>query len=185
MSTKELTDTDQTPWYKQFWPWFLIVLPGSVVVAGIATVILAFKVQPDLVTDDYYRSGLEINEVLQQDRRAMELELKADILMDKEVGEVVVDIQGNLETFPPFLVIKFLHTQKANRDHWIKLRHIANGRYTGDLGQNRLTRWYLRLTPAIDGNALEADITEWRLTGQINSSSDSKATLLPIKDTSQ
>ncbi|MFL0796770.1 MAG: FixH family protein [Cellvibrionaceae bacterium] len=186
MSTTEHPDTDQEPWYKQFWPWFLIILPGTVVIAAIGTVIVAFKNQPDLVTDDYYRSGLEINEVLKQDMRAAELALQAEIFMDKEVGEIVIDLRGNLESFPSALVLKFLHTQKARRDHWVKLRHIANGRYTGDFGQNRLTRWYLRLTPGIEGdNALTADNTEWRLTGQLNTSSDSKVTLVPIQNADQ
>ena len=36
-------DLDTTPWYRQFWPWFLIVLPGSVVVAALTTVYIANK----------------------------------------------------------------------------------------------------------------------------------------------
>ncbi len=32
-----------TPWYKQFWPWFLIALPASVVVASLITVTLFFN----------------------------------------------------------------------------------------------------------------------------------------------
>ena len=32
---------DTKPWYRQFWPWFLIALPGSVVVASMVTIWLA------------------------------------------------------------------------------------------------------------------------------------------------
>ena len=32
---------DTLPWYKQFWPWFIIVLLGSAVSASLYTVYLA------------------------------------------------------------------------------------------------------------------------------------------------
>ncbi|MFT7320700.1 FixH family protein, partial [Congregibacter sp.] len=31
----------EEPWYQQFWPWFLIALPGSVVIAGLSTLYIA------------------------------------------------------------------------------------------------------------------------------------------------
>lgn len=44
------------PWYKQFWPWFIIALPASVVVASFITLWLAIS-NPDplVVNDDDYR----------------------------------------------------------------------------------------------------------------------------------
>lgn len=45
MNTKhKLANT--TPWYKQFWPWFLIALPGSVVIASLFTISLAVENAP-------------------------------------------------------------------------------------------------------------------------------------------
>ena len=43
------------PWYKQFWPWFIIALPASVVIASFFTLYLAIT-NPDqlVVTDDEY-----------------------------------------------------------------------------------------------------------------------------------
>jgi len=38
--------TDSKPWFKQFWPWFLIALPGSVVIASVFTLILAYENAP-------------------------------------------------------------------------------------------------------------------------------------------
>jgi hypothetical protein len=34
---------DAAPWYRQFWPWFLIALPLASVVLGIATVSVAVR----------------------------------------------------------------------------------------------------------------------------------------------
>jgi hypothetical protein len=39
-------NTDSKPWFKQFWPWFLIALPGSVVIASMFTISLAIENAP-------------------------------------------------------------------------------------------------------------------------------------------
>lgn len=39
-------DSDTKPWYKQFWPWFLISLPGSVVIASMFTISIAVENAP-------------------------------------------------------------------------------------------------------------------------------------------
>jgi hypothetical protein len=47
---------DIEPWYKQFWPWFIIALPASVVVASFFTLWLAVTNPDHLVVDeDEYR----------------------------------------------------------------------------------------------------------------------------------
>jgi len=42
-------------WYKQFWPWFLIALPGSVVIASMFTITLAVQNAPIIVQKDIGR----------------------------------------------------------------------------------------------------------------------------------
>jgi hypothetical protein len=44
------------PWYRQFWPWFIIALPASAVVASFITLWLAIS-NPDplVVNDDEYQ----------------------------------------------------------------------------------------------------------------------------------
>ena len=44
-----MTDLDTKPWYRQFWPWFLICLPASAVIASLYTVSLAFRTTDSLV----------------------------------------------------------------------------------------------------------------------------------------
>jgi hypothetical protein len=53
--TKRMPGPD-TPWYRQFWPWFIIALPASVVIASFYTLWLAIS-NPDhlVVDDDQYR----------------------------------------------------------------------------------------------------------------------------------
>lgn len=44
------------PWYKQFWPWFIIALPASAVIASFISLWLAIS-NPDhlIVTEDEYQ----------------------------------------------------------------------------------------------------------------------------------
>ena len=42
-------------WYKQFWPWFLIALPGSVVIASMFTITLAVQNAPVIIQKDIGR----------------------------------------------------------------------------------------------------------------------------------
>jgi hypothetical protein len=62
--TKPTLAPDARPWWKYGLVWLVISGPAAVVVAGIATVVIAVR-QPDpVVTPDYYRRGIEINKTL-------------------------------------------------------------------------------------------------------------------------
>jgi len=104
---------DNKPWYCQFWPWFLIALPASVVVAGLTTVYIAFKGADDLVNDNYYRDGLAINQLLEQDQAAVKMGLSADIRLDSESGELFVAIKG-AEISASQLFLQLLHPTDEN-----------------------------------------------------------------------
>lgn len=60
------------PWYKQFWPWFIIALPASVVVASFFTLWLAISNPDPLIVDDneYRRlkSGLKAQQPTQENK---------------------------------------------------------------------------------------------------------------------
>ena len=60
---------DTLPWYKQFWPWFIIALPASAVVAGLYTLWIAMQTGDSLVV----RSDEGINTVTEQARAALKL----------------------------------------------------------------------------------------------------------------
>ena len=69
-----------TPWYKQFWPWFLIALPASVVIGSFVTLGLFSKNAVSLVAEDYYKKGKGINIDLSKINAAKELDLGAMVL---------------------------------------------------------------------------------------------------------
>ncbi len=71
MKKATLPGGDTQPWYRQFWPWFLILLPASVVVASLYTVYIANRGADDLVVDEYYKDGLAINRQLEKEQRSL------------------------------------------------------------------------------------------------------------------
>jgi hypothetical protein len=54
-STKPVDGQDK-PWYRQFWPWFIIALPASAVIASFVSLWLAIS-NPDplVVTEEDYQ----------------------------------------------------------------------------------------------------------------------------------
>jgi uncharacterized protein len=59
---------DSKPWWKHGLVWLLISGPAVVVVAGVITFWIALGSPDPVVTEDYYRKGLEINQQLARER---------------------------------------------------------------------------------------------------------------------
>lgn len=159
---------DKQPWHRQFWPWFLIALPATVVVASLITVYIAFKHQDPLVVDSYYRKGLAINQVLEQDRLAAQLGLTAEVRLDPESGELFVKLLG-AETPPEELTLLLLHPTNQDNDRELLMSAITAGQYRTDLDQQLLHRYYIRLLPEPG--------REWRLAGELDFSESHQLTL--------
>ena len=85
---------DTEPWYRQFWPWFIIALPATAVVAGLITLYIATVNRDTLVKDDYYKEGLALNQDLARSRRAADLGITADLSYDPGTGDVVLTTAG-------------------------------------------------------------------------------------------
>ncbi len=64
MTTSQQPDAAGKPWWTHGLVWLIIAGPAIVVVAGIATLVLALRTPDPLVAQDYYRKGIEINKTL-------------------------------------------------------------------------------------------------------------------------
>lgn len=165
---KTLTTYDTKPWYRQFWPWFLIALPGTVVVAAITTVFIAFSGADDEVKDEYVSDGFAIEEVLDRDLKAKEYGLSAQFTWDAITGEIFLALaQSNgsptLE-FPEQIQLQLIHPASEALDHEIILSTIANRRYRADMENFTPGRYYLRLF-SLPG---EPTSIQWRLQGELD-----------------
>jgi len=165
-----LARTDTKPWYRHFWPWFIIALPATVVVAGISMVFIAFKHADTVVIDDYYREGLAINQRLAQDEAAARLGLAAELRVDLVTGEVLASLDG-AHPASDGLRLLLIHPVDADRDQTLTLTPVAGGRYRGELQQAPRGRYYLRLKPAAD--------PLWRLLGEADFSAGNTVRLAP------
>lgn len=144
-------------WYQQFWPWFLIALPSTVVVAGFYTLYLALSNPHSMVDDNYYNEGLAINQSLEQDRRAKELGLRAQVSFLTEPNQVEVVLSGHGDWSS--LQLLMLHPGSQTLDQVITLQQIRRGYYRTDFRQHYQYSYYLRLAP---------EDKSWRLNGQID-----------------
>ena len=51
-------------WFENKWPWLLAIPPAAAVIGGFFVLWLAISTNDGLVTEDYYRRGVTINETL-------------------------------------------------------------------------------------------------------------------------
>ena len=153
--TRQIPDGDTRPWHRQFWPWFLIMLPASVVVAGLSTLYIANRHSDDLVVDEYYKDGLAINRQLEKKQRASAQGISASLQFDS--GSVSVRLDGPVNSEE--LVLLLSHPLEADRDFTVTLDKASVGLYTGILEAPVAARWHWTLE-AQDGAG-------WRLDGVV------------------
>lgn len=111
-----------TPWYREPWPWIVMTGPAIVVVAGIATLVIAVMNADPLVVDQYYKEGLAINRVLERDRTASLRGYRATIVLNEERTFVRVRVAGTL--LPAELRLRFVHPTKAGLDRELSALQI-------------------------------------------------------------
>lgn len=145
-----------TPWYRQFWPWFIILLPASVVVAGLSTLVIAIKHADTLVVDDYYKEGLAINQQLEKQQRAVDLGISGKLLIDNTVGDVVVTLVSAPAYLSPTLQLRLGHPTDASQDVLITLTAGVGGVYRGQLEHSLAGHRYLQLDDPQHGWRLKA-----------------------------
>ncbi|NYR13565.1 FixH family protein [Pseudoalteromonas sp. MIP2626] len=73
-----------TPWYKNFWPWFLIFFPSAAIIGCISLFFTAIGNGPDMVVDDYYKKGKAINLELTKFDKAKALYLHGELNVTSE-----------------------------------------------------------------------------------------------------
>ncbi len=113
---------DTQPWYRQFWPWFIIALLASSVIAGLTTVWISLQTTDSLVV----KSGDDIQVVAERritaERLATELGLAALVEINSQTGTVSVAMRsGTLDPVPATLELEAAHPAFADRDLSITL----------------------------------------------------------------
>ena len=142
------------PWYREPWPWLLMAGPAAVVLAGVATTVLAVTSFDGLVADDYYKQGLGINRALARDDMARALGLDASVQFNADRTRVRVVLGAGAQ--PRAIKVALVHPTRPEADQAVTLPAGADGIYEGAMRPPRATTMQLRIEDA-DG--------KWRLAG--------------------
>lgn len=157
-----MQENDIAPWYKQFWPWFMVGILVFAVVIGLGLLFISLAYQDSMVRDNYYKEGRAINMHLGRDQLASDLGLAAAFTVDDLTGEISLTLTGDLQAHPPALQLDIISPSHADRDRVIMLNRVAANEYAGQLPERIEGRYYIDLSdPARPGEA------GWRLTDEI------------------
>ena len=149
-----LSATTSKPWYREPWPWFLISLPATAVIAGVTTVWIAATSADGLVVGDYYKAGLAINQTLARDDAARALALTATL--KNEDGALMLTLAGHMKAYPEQLALALAHPTRQGLDQTLALNHAGGGHYRTALPALPPGKWHAQLTDTA---------STWRLSG--------------------
>lgn len=158
-----MTTAGATPWYREPWPWILMVAPGAAVIAGTVTLFLAIGSFDGLVAEDYYKQGLAVNQRLARADRARALGVQGEIVIESAAGGPVhVRLSGD-EARRSDLSLILSHPTRAGLDQRIRLTPALEGGYVGRFDGLAPGRWNV---------LVESDAGQWRIRGELKVPSD-------------
>ncbi|NKI35384.1 hypothetical protein HFP89_09410 [Wenzhouxiangella sp. XN79A] len=122
--------TDSTPWYKQFWPWFILAILGWGVVSATTTLVFAVLNPPQMMTGDYARLGKALVDTHVRFDRAEALGLAGRLALSGD--ELRLDLQSvEADALADTVLLLAQHPTDASRDRQLMLIRTADGRYAG------------------------------------------------------
>ncbi|OAN17902.1 hypothetical protein A3K86_03010 [Photobacterium jeanii] len=133
------------PWYKQFWPWFLMAIPATSITYSLTAVYIFSQNKVDLVAEDYYKKGKAINLDLSRLKVADALKLKANVQVEGD--QVTVNLnKGELKQLPN-LRVTFTHRTLANKDFTQMVSPSLTGIYHFQAPATIEGPWFVELEP--------------------------------------
>lgn len=155
------------PWYLEPWPWFLMAGPGLVVVASFVTLWLAIRSNDGLVSEDYYKRGLAINQTLARSERAKALGIEAGISLTADGVSVRLAARAPFFVPPASLSVTLSHPTRAGLDQSQVLQR-QGGVYQGKFKLPSAGHWVV---------LLKDEGETWRLMGNIVSPASGETVL--------
>jgi hypothetical protein len=142
-----------TPWYRERWPWILISGPATVLVAGAATMWIAFASADGLVAEDYYKQGLAINKVIAREEAARSRGIDAKVVLSGH--RLLIEMTGER---PQVIFAHLAHATRAGHDLRLRLTPSADGSYEAELPALPPGRWRV---------AIEDPQGRWRVAKEV------------------
>lgn len=139
--------------------------PAIVVVAGVATAVIAFRGADGLVADDYYKQGLGINRQIARDRAAEDLGIAGEVRMLPDRVRISLRATAAL---PDRLTLRLAHHSRASEDRILHPSRTAEGHWEAPVTGLPAGRWRAIVETA-----------QWRVAGQIDTRAADAAELSP------
>lgn len=140
-----LQEKDVLPWYKQFWPWFLITIPIISVILGITLLVLATSTKDSLVKDDYYKEGKAINKTFKLIQNARDLAIATSINVTDE--NITLRFLSGEPSDKAALTLDFFHATLSEKDTTLLLSRTPDGSYRVNLDEPLHGKWKVTLHP--------------------------------------
>jgi len=165
-----MEQTDTTPWYRQFWPWFILAILSWGVISATITLSFALRNPPHMMTGDYARLGKALVDTHVRADRAEALGLAGTLVAGNDEWLLRLD---TTESTAPQLLLLVQHPADSTRDRQVVLNRSAPGEYraaaidipargrliVSDLEQT----WWISSSFQADGKGLEAELKPERL----------------------
>lgn len=145
------------PWYREPWPWFLMALPATSVVVGLAFAWTAVVTSDGLVTEDYYQQGQMVGETLVQSRRAEELGIAAGLRLANDSISIRLSARQTDMPMPAALVVMLSHPTRTGLDQKSLLKSAGDA-YVGNMKLPASGHWLV---------LIEDEAKTWRLMGSV------------------
>ena len=126
-----MEQTDTTPWYRQFWPWFILAILGWGVVSASITLSVALKNPPHMMTGDYAKLGKALVDTHVRADRAEALGLAGTLRVEQDGWWLQLDPEAS-ELSPESLLLLVQHPTDSTRDRQVVLKRSAPGEYRAD-----------------------------------------------------
>ena len=136
------------PWFRHRWPWFLMLGPFLVIVAGSYTSYLAVTRQDALVVGDYYKQGKAINQDLRRDRAAARMGMSASVRYDAANARLEGRVMSMGEPHTGSLILHLAHATIPEKDIRLPLQTGADGRFSIALPLLERSRWQVLIEDA-------------------------------------
>lgn len=121
---------DTTPWYRQFWPWFILAILGWGVFSATTVLVLAVRNPPQLMTGDYARLGKALVDTHVRADRAEALGLIGNLELIDNAWTLRVT-SSDPGAPGQQLLLMAQHPTDAARDRQVLLERDPNGAFTG------------------------------------------------------
>ncbi len=161
---------DNAPWYRQFWPWFILAILSWGVVSATITLSFALRNPPHMMTGDYARLGKALVDTHVRADRAEALGLAGMLTAEKGAWLLRLEVT---DLPAQQLVLLVQHPTDSSRDRQVVLNRSAPGEYraaaaevpsrgrliVSDLEQT----WWISSSFQQGGERLEAELKPERL----------------------